>query len=222
VKKNKKSRWSRYILELLVVFIGVTAGFLMNSWREDSLEKELEHNYLNSFYTEIQQDRENLDSLQIRIQQKIDELTNFIKATEVAGIPLSEDQAKQIVSKILYIEWFPPSNDTYEDIINSGNLNIISNYQTKESLSSYYSFLEELANVEGYYSDHMNNNVFPYLYKNYHLYRMEFTSPSGYQNVEFTNLYLGVIAFLQENLNMYATALEKNLVLLSLLESELE
>ena len=58
-------------------------------------------------------------------------------------------------------------NDTYEDIINSGNLNLISDYKLKEKISSYYAFLNEVDNVEQYYLNHIDNYGFPILYKYY-------------------------------------------------------
>ena len=208
--KKTKINWTYYIIELAVVFIGVTAGFLLNNWREDAAENKMEHKYMESFYNEVIMDKDNLDSLILHSQLKIDNLLNIIKQTEVINKPLTEELAQKIVMEIMYIEWLSPANDTYEDIINSGNLNIVSDYNLKEKISSYYTFLNEVSNVEQFYREHMNNYGFPILYKNYHLLRREFINAESYKSLEFTNMYLGVVALLQQNNEKYKEALEKN------------
>lgn len=208
--KSKKINWLYYIIELAVVFIGVTAGFIMNNWREDAVENKIERQYIESFNNAVLIDKDNLDSLILHSQTKIDNLLNIIKQTEVINKPLTEDLAQKIVMEIMYIEWMSPANDTYEDIINSGNLNIISDYNLKEKISSYYTFLDEVSNVEQFYTEHMNNYGFPILYKNYHLLRREFINEESYKSLEFTNMYLGIVALLQQNNKKYKEALEKN------------
>ena len=208
--KKTKINWTYYIIELAVVFIGVTAGFLLNNWREDAAENKMEHKYMESFYNEVILDKDNLDSLILHSQLKIDNLLNIIKQTEVVNKLLTEELAQSIVMEIMYLEWLSPANDTYEDIINSGNLNIISDYNLKEKISSYYTFLNEVSNVEKFYTEHMNNYGFPILYKNYHLLRREFINDESYKSLEFTNMYLGVVALLQQNNEKYKEALAKN------------
>jgi len=210
-KKEKNQRqWAYYLLELIVVFIGVTAGFLLNNWREDNAELRLEKKYLESFYTDVEADAFDLDSLIFRSQTKADTLIEILKESALISEPLSEKLAKSLVKEIMYLEWFVPANDTYEDIINSGNLNLVSNYKLKEKISSYYSFQNQVANVEQYYSKHMDNYGFPILYKTFHLLNQEFINKESYQSLEFTNMYLGVIALLQQNIKVYHEALEKN------------
>ena len=108
------------------------------------------------------------------------------------------------------MEWFSPVDDTYDDIINSGNLNLISDYRMKEKISSYYSLLNEVKNVEEFYIKHMSDYGFPIIYKNYHILNREFIDDKCYQILEFTNMYLGVISFFQQNVKIYKRTLEKN------------
>jgi hypothetical protein len=219
---KKKINWLYYLIELLVVFIGVTAGFLLNNWREDAVEKKMEHKYIESFYSEVLLDRSNLDSLILHSQLKVDNLLNVLKQTEVINKPLTEELAQKIVLEIMYIEWLSTANETYDDIINSGNLNLISDFNLKEKISSYYTFMNEVNNVEQFYTKHMDSYGFPVLYKSFHLYKQEFINKESYQTLEFTNMYLGVIALLQQNNEKYKEALEKNKALQNELQKVLD
>ncbi len=209
-KEKDKINWVYYLIELIVVFIGITAGFFLNNWREDYNQSKAEEKYLRGFYDDILTDSDNLDSLIIRGEIKTDRLLEIAKQSEVINKPLSEELAEAIVLEMLSIEWFSQSNDTYEDIINSGNLNIISDYELKEKISSYYSFLKEVRNIEKFYRDHMDKYGFPILYKSYHLLKRKFISKSVYQSLEFTNMYLGIIALQQQNTKTYKEALKRN------------
>lgn len=211
--KKKKINWAYYIVELLVVFIGVTAGFLLNNWREHKAEIRLEQKYLSSFYNDIVSDESTLDSLVFRTQKKVDNLMDILRKTEIINEPMSEDLANSIVLELLYFEWFSPTNDTYYDIINSGNLNLISDYELKEKVSSYYSFLNEVKNVEQFYKNHLKDYGFPILYKNYHLFKLKFVNDECYKSLEFTNMFLAGMSLYQQNLKMYEQALEINLEL---------
>lgn len=211
--KRKKINWFYYLLELLVVFIGVTAGFLLNNWREEKSNSKLEQKYLNGFYADLLSDKDDLDSLIFRTKAKTDKLMEVLKESKYDNNTLTREMANKIIEQILYLEWFSPADDTYDDIINSGNLNIISDYLVKENISSYYSLMNEVKNVEQFYLNHMNDYGFPIIYKNYHILKREFINDKCYKSLEFTNMYLGTISFYQQNTKIYEQALENNLEL---------
>ena len=73
-RKNSKTPfgWLRLSLELIVVFVGITGGFLFDSYREDRSDRKLEQKYLQSLHqnlvadsalikNHIKEDRNNLD-----------------------------------------------------------------------------------------------------------------------------------------------------------------
>ncbi|MEJ2595009.1 MAG: hypothetical protein P8100_07765 [bacterium] len=149
-------------------------------------------------------------------------LLAVLKQSVIIDQPLTEELAQKVVKNMLYLEWFSSSDDTYEDMINSGNLNIISDYSLKEKISSYYNFTSEVKNVEQYFLDHMDNYGLPILYRNYHLYKREFIDEKSFKSLEFTNMFLGVYALLQQNIKIYNQALQKNRELKLALEEVLE
>ena len=55
------SNWQKLALELFVVFLGVTAGFILNGWREQRQEQVLEQKYLARFFNDVRQNIEDLE-----------------------------------------------------------------------------------------------------------------------------------------------------------------
>jgi hypothetical protein len=221
-KKNSKINWSHYILELLVVFIGVTAGFLMNNWRVESSERDLEKKYLKSFVSDLKIEQMDLDTIIEKGVKKETLFIDILKTSLIVREPLNDSLAKLIVNEMIYISWFESTDGTYEDIKNSGSLSLVTDYKLKEEISSYYKFIHELKKVEQYYMDHIDNYGFPWLYKNYHVFYQEFADPERYKNLEFENMFLGTISFVQQNNQVYKKALEKNKELLQKIEEVLE
>lgn len=207
---DKKKFWSVYSIDVIVVFLGVTAGFLLNTWREKSSESELQEKYLKSFYDDIKVDKQNLDSLIVHNQKKSTNLLQILNETSMSQTSVSEKQAQQILKEILRIEWFSPSDDTYSDIKNSGNLNLISDYKLRRAVTSYYKLQVEVEKGEQYYLDHMNNYVFPFLYNNYIMHKRKFISKTSYQSLKFSNTYIALMAFINQNVRSYITLKEKN------------
>lgn len=66
LSKLKKVRlgevnWTALLLEMVVVFLGVTAGFLLNSWQSERADRELEQKYIADFIDDV---NGNIDDLE--------------------------------------------------------------------------------------------------------------------------------------------------------------
>ena len=60
---RKKFDWKNHIIELLVVFIGITLAFMLNNWRENEKNNQIENQYLESFHEEIIYSSTKLDTI---------------------------------------------------------------------------------------------------------------------------------------------------------------
>ncbi len=60
-KLSKQDRM-KLLLELLVVFLGVTAGFILNNWRVQRVERELEAKYITGFLRDVNSNITDLES----------------------------------------------------------------------------------------------------------------------------------------------------------------
>ena len=52
-QKKNRTNWKHLFFELVVVFLGVTAGFLLNNWQLQRQDQNLEQKYLNSFLEDV-------------------------------------------------------------------------------------------------------------------------------------------------------------------------
>ena len=129
--KNEKSvkdktGWLRLILELIVVFIGVSAGFLFDNFREDQSNRKMEDKYLESFYNNVVADSVEIQSMILSNQNNID-----ISARSVASMQagtITNDSALVVLGVMVTYNSLNLENATYESVVNSGNLGLIRDF----------------------------------------------------------------------------------------------
>ena len=139
--KKAKIDWQNHIIELIVVFIGITLAFMLNNWRENHSDRLMAEKYINSFRNDISYDHAQLDSIINSNEDKLERIGLFITSLKNKN-PTIED-AERIMGDMAEINPFIPKINTYESIKNSGNLNLLTNYDIREKLIQYYQSFEE-------------------------------------------------------------------------------
>jgi len=215
---KSKQNWSNYLLELLVVFMGVTAAFLLDGWRQSRTDRQLERQYLQSFYGDIRSDAENLQAIIPSNQLKLKRVRNFISSNDQIHL----DTVKTILAEMMSMEFFDKKQSTYESIKNSGNLNIISDYALKETIVKYYEKFKLVDKVESLYQDWLNLYAIPFVYENMDIARQKIISPDQVKGYRFRNTVAGYYALLSQNLDVYQTIAESNQDLLDRLKQRMQ
>ncbi len=162
---SQKIFWKIHFIELIVVIIGISIAFALEGYTESKKEKKVEINYLSSLKTDLEKDKEDLltivDSTN-NILRNVGEIFYF----NFENLPLSSYKRHHITSTYL-ATYFYPKNGTYESLVNSGDLNVIKDFDLKTTLSDLYSVdykaLERLDNVVKNLGD---NLIQPYMIRN--------------------------------------------------------
>ncbi len=53
IQKIRDYDWKKLFFELIVVFLGVKAGFLLNNWQLEKQDELLEKKYMNGFLQDV-------------------------------------------------------------------------------------------------------------------------------------------------------------------------
>lgn len=146
--KNKIS-FRQHFLELIVVIIGITIAFTLEGLSDSKKERRLETNYLNSIQADLLKDKADLkliiDSTNV-ILGYVSEVFRFVYQNS----PVESYRYHHATSGYMTTHFYP-KNGTYMSIINSGDLNLIKNFELRASLSDLYTVeykaLEQADNV---------------------------------------------------------------------------
>jgi hypothetical protein len=208
---SSKINFTKLFLELLVVFLGVTGGFLLQNYKEIRADRDLENKYLEGIYTDT---KENIKQL----KESIAEDSLWLEQNNYA-IPLivkdslTYDSAKTLIVHMAFFSEFNAQTNTYTNIANSGNLNIIEDFELRQSIVDCYNNFENYKILELYFQEHNGNNFIPYLISDYNMFTKELISKESHKQNDFINIFAIHYSLTQQRLNAYRDLLEENIAL---------
>lgn len=132
--ENKFSKYLIYAIgEIILVVVGILIALQINNSNDQRIEKTREIKYLTNIKIDLNKDIESLD-YNIAFREKKSRGTQKI-IKQINGMPIEDlTEATYNVVNTLYQEKFQPSNVTYNDLVSSGNMNLISNDSIKIDL----------------------------------------------------------------------------------------
>ena len=204
----KELNWTKLILELLVVFLGVTGGFILQNQKEKSNNQDLEIKYLEGFNTDLQ---ENIIGINSFIKKDSNWLeSNKYALKQIATDSLTIDSANALIKSMVFFAEFTEQTATYENILNSGNLNLISDYTVKQSIVSYHQDLQDFQFLQDYYKQFIENSFMPFIMTEFDLFKTQLTNPEIQKTIQFKNIIGTYYSLTQQRLKAFQELLEKS------------
>ena len=139
-KSKFRINWRYAVGEFLIVVIGILVAFQLDSWKEERDEAKLVNEYLTDIKVGLQSD----STYYNKALEYFDDLDKDIEQTRdyiLAGqLNLPEDGQKSLRS---LTDWYRIyiSNTAFEDLNNSGRLNLIENKNLRYNLIAYYQYI---------------------------------------------------------------------------------
>jgi len=145
---NKPVKYMRYAIgEIVLVVIGILIALQINNWNEGRKQQNLMNSYVSRLISDIQKDtidirsnREWLNEAQNIIENTIQLLNK--KAIDTTSIPLIENYFTR--GWHTYIPIF--NDNTYKDLSQTGNMNLLKNTEIRKKIMLYYSRVEDARN----------------------------------------------------------------------------
>lgn len=144
-----REMWPAYLIEVLVIILGISITVGIEKWRDDMKEQQLEKIYLQNLATNINADKSLLRSTiqsTDTIITKGNKLLVFLqnpKRSPIAANMISED-----VRSILNRPKFQSNDATFSDLKSSGNLHLIKDIKLKNLLFSYYAITQRIKELQ--------------------------------------------------------------------------
>jgi hypothetical protein len=213
---SRKINWFYLGIELIVVFLGISAGFFLQDYRESRTNRNLEDSYYRGMEDDI---KANIEELGKDIAEDSVWLANTKYAIkQMASNTLSIDSANTLILSMLYYSRFEPQVNTYENIISSGKLNIISNLKLRQKIVAYHKKLEDYQLIEDYLQDFNFDFLMPLVMKNYDFFAKKMTNPKLRSSVHFKNIFGGYYALKQQRYEKYKELFNESKKLLEMIK----
>jgi hypothetical protein len=127
--------------EFVIVFVGVAVALAADSWREGLVEKSTEEQYLLRLLSDLEAGKNWLESQDVRYQEVISDLV-FLSNFDATYNISDEELVDAFVKAVSYggaTENYS-HDDTYQELLSTGRLNVISNTDVRERLWRYFRF----------------------------------------------------------------------------------
>ena len=156
-----KEKWPEYILEILVITIGILGAFALNNWNEDRNSKSREVLYLQAINTEFKNNRTQFQQITGWHRISREALRGILKEYEKSQP--NADSLRLYASKAWATFTFDPSQSSIQSILSASSLDIIQNQELRSLLVNWSDLVadyqdEEVTTVT-YFFDHIR----PYL-----------------------------------------------------------
>ncbi|WP_034061335.1 DUF6090 family protein [Lacinutrix jangbogonensis] len=160
IKENKTSKYLLYAIgEIVLVVIGILIALAINNRNEDRKARKQEVNYLKNLQTDITLEFKNNDSL-INYRAATAKSAARLLAFKPLETVLDVISLEQLINSVFPRLNFIPTNNTYKELVSSGNLNYITNDSIKNHLLELDKMYKQINNME----HHMYREYEEYLY----------------------------------------------------------
>ena len=208
IQKIRDYDWKKLFLELVVVFLGVTAGFLLNNWQLEKQDERLEKKYMNGFLQDVNMNiaelKTAIESDSLWLSRAKPKLITIQKGT------ITVDSANSVIKQIIFISKVGIQTGTYEDITNSGNLNIISDYNLKKLIVDYHVAISGVEFIDDYFYKYFGDFVMPFIFSNFSVLEGILDNPAIIKQSQFANIIAGYYSMVQQRKSAYEGLLLKS------------
>jgi len=215
IKLNLNIDWKSKIIDLLIVIVGISIAFKLNTWNE-TLKTDLQaKDYINSFYEENIANEANLASaLQFSESNKknIDSLKQILLSKKYAV-----ERIKTLSASMMGVANYSPSIVTMENITASGEFELIKDIELRKQLISTYNTYNTTLKLESILSEYIDKYATPFFFENIRFSDFSSIHSDFIKDPLFENMVFGYDILLGQQIKGY----QDNLVKIKLLNKKL-
>ena len=155
-----KEKWPEYILEILVLIIGIYGAFALDNWNNEREERRKEINYLNQINKEFKKNKEQFNYVLTSNKKSLESCYAFLQ--EFDKDKPNPDSVLHHWNSLINTWIFNPSQSSIESLVNSSSLDIIQNEQLKLLLLSWSDLILDYNEEEQLAIDHAIHDIIVY------------------------------------------------------------
>ena len=146
----KRVNWKYTVGEILIVMVGILLAFQLQTWNEHRKESGLVDSYLTNLKENLLQDQTQLDRQKFALNNIDSGLTVLNQLMISKRAVVLDNQQMDLIKDITNWYFFFGRNTTFNDLYNSGRLNLLPDLDLRLDLSTYYEYCELMKTFDNY------------------------------------------------------------------------
>ena len=167
--QNKKQKVIEYLIEFVLVIVGISIAFWLSELAEESKKDEIEQQYLQDLKEDLVEDIELLEYLTLLNQGKAATLSSALSYYTDPKKEMNLDSLTTYANVIGNLNLFQPNNFTYLSLKQSGDFKIIKDHDIRKKLVRLYSSYETVDLEQQNLMKALDDHYYPEYFKNYEM-----------------------------------------------------
>lgn len=182
-----KSNWKEYLIELVIVIIGITVAFSLNNMAEESKENKLESKFVADVRADLQRDSSNLAQSIKFNSGKVDNLEKIIMLISTDKERQYQDSLLSSIGIIGNYVFFYPESFTINSLLQSGDFKLLTSDVLKKELLRYRWMCDMVQRDQANFLSALDDNYYPKLLAARDMISNEIIDEDFFYGVEFKN-----------------------------------
>ena len=143
-----KKTWRDYVFEFVLPFLAVMAAFLLNTEREDYVERNLEKQYIQSIINDLKDDAKLIDEQTTFHKMRIGQMDSLMGMLEYPTSIKDFDKLYYLDKLATRNVTFANNGGTFEQMKSSASFRLIRNQEAAHGIIDYYQKIKTINLVE--------------------------------------------------------------------------
>ena len=165
VGENKFTKYLIYAIgEIILVVIGILIALQINNWNSNRVNNDKEVSILNELKTEYLEKLNELNQKDRLRALMIEHSGKLLSHIQNNNVSIKKDTFLTHIAYSTLMPTFDASNGVTEELLNSGNLYLISSKPLRQQLLSWHSAINKMTEEEELVYNTLSNQLIPYLH----------------------------------------------------------
>lgn len=157
-------KWPEYLLEILVITIGILGAFMLNTWNENRKLQNTAEVHKQVLIQDMKADFVDLKELNDQMEANINSCIRLFRQFKTLD-PIDSNTSNYIV--VLILEYnFSPNKTGFNALDNSGGLTLFEN-ELQQKVREYYSLTEKIMARENISNNFIRDKYEPLIFDKY-------------------------------------------------------
>ena len=199
--------WKSKFMDLIIVIVGITIAFKLNTWNESTKSSKNAAEYVKSFTDENVSNQQLLASV-LEFSEANKKEIETLKNLLVTG-DYEDTRINNLVATMMELADFSPMITAFENITASGEFELIRDSELRKQIINTYNGYKTTDKFENILMDYVNEYVTPYFFEYVRFSDFNAVDSEFIRSQLFENIVTGYEILLSQQIRGYRDNLKK-------------